>query len=454
METDEKILETLAVLARENNTIPPELYKQYGVKRGLRNDNGTGVLVGLTGISEVHGYIIVDGEKYSDSGDLRYRGIRLQDLCRGFQSEHRFGYEETIYLLLFGELPARAELARFEEFLGSRRQLPEHFMENMILKNPSQDIMNKIQRTILVLYSYDENPDDTSIGNITRQSLDMIAKVPAIVAYGYQAKRHYFEKESLYIHAPKPEYSTAENILHMIRPDNQFTEKEAELLDLSLVIHAEHGGGNNSAFATYVVSSSGTDTYAALSAAVGSLKGPKHGGANLKVLEMVSDIRAHVKNPDSDEELRDYLRKILRREAYDRTGLIYGMGHAIYTKSDPRATVLEEKALELAHEKGRLEEYQLYSRIENLSKEVFRELKGDDFVICANVDFYSGFVYDMLNIPKELYTPIFAVARMAGWCAHRIEQLVSEQRIIRPAYKSVGGKKGRFIPLAQRKPRG
>jgi citrate synthase len=447
---EQLIIDKLADMAEKNNHIEPGLYKKYEVKRGLRNENGTGVLVGLTSIAEVHGYIIVDGEKEPDTGNLTYRGIPLRELCQGFLEEGRFGFEETIFLLLFGKLPNKDELHEFNETLGNHRDLPEGFVENMILKNPSTDIMNKIQRSLLVSYSYDNNPDDLSIRNITRQSVDMIAKMPAMVAYGYQAKSHYYNNESLYIHAPKKEYSTAENILHMIRPDNKFTAKEAELLDLCLVIHAEHGGGNNSAFTTYVVSSSGTDTYAALSAAVGALKGPKHGGANRKVLEMMADIREHISDWDDEQEVYDYLMKIAKKDAFDKTGLIYGMGHAIYTNSDPRAIVLEEKALELAVEKDRVEEFKLYQRVERLSKRLFKDLKGEEFAICANVDFYSGLVYDMLNIPGDLYTPIFAVARAAGWCAHRIEQLISEQKIIRPAYKSVSGK-NRYQAMSERK---
>ncbi len=446
---EQVIIDKLADMAETNNHIEPDLYKKYEVKRGLRNENGTGVLVGLTSIAEVHGYIIVDGEKVPDAGNLTYRGIPLRELCQGFLQEGRFGFEETIFLLLFGKLPNKDELQEFNETLGNHRNLPNGFVENMILKNPSTDIMNKIQRSLLVSYSYDNNPDDISIRNITRQSVDMIAKMPAMVAYGYQAKSHYYNDASLYIHAPKKEYSTAENILHMIRPDNKFTAKEAELLDLCLVIHAEHGGGNNSAFTTYVVSSSGTDTYAALSAAVGALKGPKHGGANRKVLEMMADIREHISDWNDEQEVYDYLMKIAKKDAFDKTGLIYGMGHAIYTNSDPRAIVLEEKALELAVEKDRVEEFKLYQSVERLSKQLFKDLKGDDFAICANVDFYSGLVYDMLNIPGDLYTPIFAVARAAGWCAHRIEQLVSEQKIIRPAYKSVSSKSS-YLPMQER----
>ena len=446
----EAYVRQLAKWAEENNYIEPELYKRYGVKRGLRNDNGTGVLVGLTRIAGVHGYTMVDEEKVPDEGNLEYRGIPLDSLVHGFQSENRFGFEETCYLLLFGKMPTEAELTEFNALLGERRKLPQGFIENQILKNPSQDIMNKIQRSVLVSYSFDDNPDDISVFNIIKQSVDMIAKFPTMMAYGYQAKAHYFENQSLYIHAPQAGYSTAENILHMIRPNNQFTPKEAELLDLCLVIHAEHGGGNNSAFATYVVSSSGTDTYSAISAAVGSLKGPKHGGANKKVLEMMEDIKSNLNSWEDEEEIRTYLRKMLNKDAFDRSGLIYGMGHAIYTLSDPRAVLLKEKALELAQEKKMCAEFELYSRVEKLAKEVFVELKGPEFAISANVDFYSGFVYEMMNIPKELYTPIFAVARVAGWCAHRVEQLISEQKIIRPAYKAIG-RTGSYVPLKDRK---
>lgn len=450
-ESGKSILENLAELAQTSNKIEPELYKKYGVKRGLRNENGTGVLVGLTSIAEVHGYVLEDGEKKPDSGKLVYRGIELKELCAGFQKDQRFGYEETIYLLMFGKLPSQVELDDFREALANRRELQEGFIENMILKNPSTDIMNKIQRSLLVSYSYDDNPDDISVANIVRQSLDMVAKIPTMMAYGFQAKSHYYDGRSLYIHSPVKSYSTAENILHMIRPNNEFTQKEAELLDLSLVIHAEHGGGNNSAFTTYVVSSTGTDTYAALSAAVGALKGPKHGGANRMVLRMMQEIKDKVKDWRDCEEISAYLKKILNKEAFDKTGLIYGMGHAIYTKSDPRAVVLEEKALELAVEKDRVAEFMLYENVERLSRKIFKERKGPEYEICANVDFYSGFVYDMLNIPEELYTPIFAVARTAGWCAHRIEQLISEQKIIRPAYKSVSGKGYPYIPMKERK---
>ncbi|MFU0825017.1 citrate/2-methylcitrate synthase [Clostridium sp.] len=444
--TDNMINE-LSKIAEKNNVINPEFYKRYDVKRGLRNENGTGVLVGLTRIGNVHGYMVKDGERLPDEGKLTYRGIDLETMVEGFQSENRFGYEETCYLLLFGELPNKSSLEKFGEVLGNYRYLPDGFTEDMILKFPSNNIMNKLQRSILAAYSFDDNPDDTSIRNIVRQSIELIARVPTMVAHGYQAKAHYYDKQSLFIHSPRPDLGTAENILYMIRPDNHYTKTEAETLDLALVIHAEHGGGNNSAFATHVVSSTGTDTYSAIAAAVGSLKGPKHGGANIKVMEMMDDIKRNVKDWGNHNEIRNYLMKILNKEAFDGAGLIYGIGHAIYTLSDPRAKLLKKKALKLAEEKGRIEEFNFYRNIEDISIKIFKELKGID--ISANVDFYSGFVYDMLNIPCELYTPIFAISRIAGWCAHRIEQVASEPRIIRPAYRNVKDKET-YIPIDKR----
>ncbi|HBM79388.1 MAG: citrate/2-methylcitrate synthase [Clostridiales bacterium] len=431
---DDNVLNKLAYLAEKNGKIDPEYYTMYDVKRGLRNNNGTGVLVGLTQVGDVHGYIIDEGEKTPIDGRLTYRGIDIKDIVNGFESENRFGFEEVCYLLLFGKLPTKTELKQFQEILGKCRSLPEGFVEDMILKAPSNDIMNKLERSVLVCYSYDPNPDDISVKNVLRQSIELISRFPAMIAYGYQAKAHYFDNKSLYIHSPQPNLSTAQNILHMIRPDNKYTKTEAETLDLALVIHAEHGGGNNSAFATHVVSSTGTDTYSAIAAAVGSLKGPKHGGANIKVMGMIDNIKKNVSNWEDDSAIRDYLLKILRKEAFDGSGLIYGIGHAVYTKSDPRAELLKSKAEQLASEKGRIKELNLYKKIEEISKKIFAE---SGKVISANVDFYSGFVYDMLNIPKELYTPIFATARVPGWCAHRIEQLVSEPKIVRPAYKNV-----------------
>jgi len=424
----------LNILASTNNHIKADLYKKYSVKRGLRNENGTGVLVGLTNVSSVVGYELNDGVKIPVEGKLFYRGVNLEDFVNGFQNEKRRGFEECIYLLLFGALPSATQLEKLNELLDEFRQLPQSFTENMILKIPSRDIMNKIQRSVLVLYSHDENPDDTSISNALRQCIQLIARFPTIISYGYQAKAHYFDQKSLFIHSPQKGIGTAENILYMTRPSSQYTSVEAETLDLSLVIHAEHGGGNNSAFATHVISSSGTDTYSAISAAVGCLKGPKHGGANIKVRQMVESIKANLGDINNKEKLKDYLWRIIKKEEFNQEGLIYGMGHAVYTKSDPRAILLKQKAFELSIEKDRVDEYNLYKNIEELSLELFKELKGEDFNICSNVDLYSGFVYDLLNIPPELYTPLFATARISGWCAHLIEQLVSDNKIIRPAY--------------------
>jgi len=421
---------------KKNNHIEMDLYDHHNVKRGLRNKNGTGVLVGLTKIGSVQGYTMDGDVKVPVDGKLLYRGIDLKSLVHGFQSEGRFGFEETSFLLLFGYLPTAEELDDFKGLLNENRILPSGFTENMILKIPSKDIMNKIQRSILVLYSHDEDPDSIELENLILQSIKLTALMPTIIAYGYQAKSHYFDNKSLYIHTPVKSYSTAENILHMIRPDNKFTKTEAETLDVLLVIHAEHGGGNNSAFATNVISSTGTDTYSAISAAVGSLKGPKHGGANICVANMIKDIQENCDYKDK-EELRKYLIKIMDKKAFDKTGLVYGMGHAVYTKSDPRAVLLKEKAYELALEKDELDEFELYSNIESMTKELFIERKGPNAVISANTDLYSGLVYQMLNIPKDLYTPLFAAARIIGWCAHRVEQILSDPKILRPAYAFV-----------------
>ncbi|OPJ65004.1 citrate/2-methylcitrate synthase [Clostridium oryzae] len=439
--------EELAELVEKNSYIEPEYYEAYDVKRGLRNRNGTGVLVGLTKIGEVHGYLVDEGERIPIEGRLLYRGVEVKDIVRGFQNEKRFGFEEVCYLLLLGNLPTAEQLERFKTVLGENRELPYGFVEDMILKAPSNDIMNKLMRSVLVSYSYDINPDDTSVKNVLRQSIQLISQFPSMIAYGYQAKSHYYDHRSLFIHSPQPQLSTAENILYMIRPDNKYTKTEAEILDLAMVIHAEHGGGNNSAFATHVVSSTGTDTYAAIAAAVGALKGPKHGGANIKVMKMMDHIKENVKDWNDEEEIEQFLLKILNKQAFDKSGLIYGIGHAVYTISDPRAQLLKEKAKELAMEKNRIDEYNLYRNIEDISIKIFKEKFNK--IITANVDFYSGFVYDMLNIPRELYTPLFAAARVPGWCAHRIEQLVSETKIIRPAYKGVS-KKIEYIPLEDR----
>ena len=427
----------LVAKAEKHNVINPAFYDEYQVMRGLRHKNGTGVLVGLTTIADVHGYTLDNGRKVPDEGVLFYRGIDVAHIMDQCLMEKRRGFEETTYLLLFGELPGRQELAAFEEMLDFNRHLPRDFTENMILKNPSKDIMNKLQRSVLVLYSHDDHPDEVTVANVLRQSIQLIARFPTIISYGYQAKAHYFEGESLFIHSPREGIGTAENILHMIRKDNQYTSTEAETLDLCLVIHAEHGGGNNSAFTNRVVSSSGTDTYSAIAAAAGSLKGPKHGGANKEVKAMVDDIKANCARWQNPSHLKDYLLKILEKRAYNGEGLIYGMGHAVYTLSDPRAVMLKAKALELAKEKGAEEAFELYAHIEGLTRELFREIKGPDHVICANVDLYSGFVYELLGISEDLYTPLFAAARISGWCAHRIEQVASDNKIIRPAYKSV-----------------
>ncbi|MFP4012768.1 MAG: citrate/2-methylcitrate synthase [Chitinispirillaceae bacterium] len=439
------VLET----AMRRNAINSELFQKYNVKRGLRNADGTGVLVGLTNIGDVHGYILDENEKVPVEGRLRYRGIDVEDIVEGFQKEKRFGFSEVVYLLLFGNLPDQQLLTHFNEMLGMCRELPAGFTENMILKAPSSNIMNKLARSVLACYSYDSNPEDLDIHNVVRQCIELIARFPTMVAYAYQAKCHYFDQKSLVIHKPQPELSTAQNLLHMIRPDSSYTELEAETLDLALVLHAEHGGGNNSAFALHVVSSSHTDTYSAISAAVGSLKGPKHGGANIKVAAMLEEIKESVKDWADEDEIAAYLTKILCKEAFDRSGLIYGMGHAVYTLSDPRTSILREKSGELAQSKSRADEYQLIRTVERLSPQVFAKIKKNSKPMAANVDLYSGFVYSMLNIPQELYTPIFAISRIAGWSAHRIEELVSGGRIIRPAYKSVSQRRP-YIPLVDR----
>jgi citrate synthase len=429
--------------------ITPELCNRYNVKRGLRNQDGTGVLVGLTEIGSVHGYIVDEGEKIPVRGDLRYRGIGIKDLVAGFQSEKRFGFEETTYLLLFGYLPNQEQLEEFNEILGSFRKLPPHFTEDSILKNPSNNIMNKLARSVLVTYSYDDNPEDMSVPNNLRQCVEFIARFPTMVSSCYLANHHYYDGKSLFIHTPLPNLSTAENFLLMIRPDKKYTQQEAEILDLMLVLHAEHGGGNNSAFTTHVVSSSGTDVYSAICAAVGSLKGPLHGGANIKVHIMMDDIKQNVKDWTNEEEVKDYLTKILKKETFDGKGLIYGMGHAVYTLSDPRAELLKEKARELAEAAGKQNEFNLYTVIERLTPQLFKEIKNNDKPLCANVDFYSGFVYSTLGISPDLYTPIFAVSRITGWCAHRVEEIVNGKRIMRPAYKNVS-KAASYIPMSDR----
>ncbi|MDD4717459.1 MAG: citrate/2-methylcitrate synthase [Eubacteriales bacterium] len=435
--------------ATNRTKIDPKYYERYNVKRGLRNDDGTGVLVGLTEVGEVFSYIMDDAERVPTEGHLFYRGIEINDLVNGFYQEKRYGYEECVYLLLFGELPNSDQLYQFEELLTEYRQLPVNFTEDMIMKAPSPDIMNKLARTYLALYSYDSDPDSTNIKNVLRQCISLIAVTPLLISYAYMAKRYYVDKQSLFIHTPKPEYNTAQNILHLIRADGKFTELEARVLDLALVLHAEHGGGNNSSFVTHAVSSSGSDTYSVMAAAVGSLKGPQHGGASGKAYDMMQDLKDNVSNWRSEIEVENYLASILNKEAYDRSGLIYGIGHAVYTVSDPRTKLLRDYARALAFESGREKEYELYTTTERLAPDVFYKVKKSDKIVCANVDFYSGFIYDMLGIPKELFTPIFATARVAGWSAHRIEEILSGGRIMRPAYKCVK-KRREYTPLSGR----
>lgn len=431
------------------NSIPSHYYSDYNVKRGLRNADGSGVLAGLTTIGEVHGYVMDEGNKAAVEGKLRYRGIDVEDIVKNCQKEHRFGFEETAFLLMFGFLPDRETLDQFTQVLASRRDLPYEFTEDMIFKAPSKNIMNKLGRCVLALYSYDDNPDDISVANLLRQSFDLIARFPVLVANAYSCKRHYFDGESLVLHNQNPTLSAAENFLYMIRPDNRYTPLEAEILDLALILQAEHGGGNNSAFTVHVLSSTGTDTYSAISAAVGSLKGPKHGGANDKMLSMMSEIKANVKNWEDEDEVLAYLKKILRKEAGDGKGLIYGMGHAVYTISDPRTGILKAKAKELSEVTGHQKEFALHDLVQRLAPRAFLEEKGLEKDICANVDFYSGFVYQMMGLPQELYTPLFAMSRIVGWCAHRIEEVMTSNKIIRPAYKTIA-KRLPYTPIDQR----
>ncbi|MDE5964271.1 MAG: citrate/2-methylcitrate synthase [Eubacterium sp.] len=421
----------------KNNSIKPADYKKYQVKRGLRNSDGTGVMAGLTRICSVEGYYIIDGEKVPKDGKLSYRGYDINDIVKSVVKDDRFGFEEVVWLLLFGELPTEQQLVSLMEVLAECRELPDEFIEDMIMKNPSKDIMNKMARCVMILYSFDENPDDISIPNVLRQSLQLIAQMPTIMNSAYQVKRRSFYNKTMFLHPIKKEHSTAECILYQLRADKQFTREEAKLLDICLMLHADHGGGNNSTFSTRVLTSSGTDTYSAITAGFGSLKGPKHGGANIRVANQMNEIIANVPDPTNKAQIKDYLVKIMNGEAGDGLGLIYGMGHAVYTKSDPRAVILKENARKLAYEKGYEKEFVTLENIELLTPEVFAEVKGVEKTMCANVDLYSGLVYKVLGIPEDLYTPLFATARIAGWCAHRLEELTSNGKIIRPAYKSV-----------------
>ena len=443
-------IESLCGEFQRNNQINPSYYEKWDVKRGLRNADGTGVMAGVTQIGNVRGYYMQDGERVPMDGQLIYRGIRVTDLIHGFVSENRFGFEETAYLLLFGALPTREQMEQFNSILNQYHTLPPNFTEDMIIKAPSRDIMNKLARSVLALYSYDSDPDNNSLPFELDQSLRLIARCPTIVAHAFAVKKHYFDNDSLYLHRPQPGLSVAENFLYSLRRDNQFTEEEAKLLDLCLVLHMEHGGGNNSAFACRVLSSAGTDIYSAIAAAVGSLKGHRHGGANKKVMEMFNCIKTNVSDWKNDDQVRDILTKLIRKEAGDGSGLIYGMGHAIYTLSDPRAVLLKQFARNVAIKKGMLDELELLESVERLTPEVFATEKGYFKAMCANVDLYSGLVYKMLDIPPELYTPLFAIARMVGWCAHRVEEVYySDNRIIRPAYKAVAPSRS-FVPMDQR----
>lgn len=430
-------ISALSSLCERNSTIDPILYSQYNVKRGLRDINGKGVLAGLTEISEIVSSRIVDGEEYPCEGKLYYRGIDVEEIANGFIRENRFGFEEVAYLLMFGQQPDALELKKFNRILADYRSLPTSFVRDIIMNAPSQDMMNALARSVLTLYYYDDHADDISLPNVLRQSLQLIALFPLLSVYGYQAYCHYHDNKSLYIHAPKPELSTAENILHTLRPNCKYTPLEARILDLALVLHAEHGGGNNSSFTTHVVTSSGTDTYSVIAAALGSLKGPKHGGANIKVVQMFEDMKSNISDWTNEASVADYLIRLLNKQAFDNAGLIYGMGHAVYSLSDPRANMLKKYVESLSKEKNRVEEFQLYSLVEKLAPEIIGEKRRIYKGVSANVDFFSGFVYNMLDLPLQLYTPLFAIARITGWSAHRMEEIVNAGKIIRPAYKAI-----------------
>ena len=430
-------IKELEKICKNNSSIDPKLYIEHKVNRGLRDINGKGVLTGLTEISEVNGKREINGETVEIEGEIFYRGIPVEKLVDGAIRGNYPCFEETAYLLLFGKLPNKEEFEEFKKLLAHYRSLPTSFVRDVIMKAPSFDMMNTLSRSVLTLYSYDENPNDISISNVIRQSLQLIATFPLLSVYGYHAYNYYYKEKSLVIHTPRPELSTAENILHMLRLDSKYTELEARILDIALVLHAEHGGGNNSTFTTHVVSSSGTDTYSAIAAALGSLKGPKHGGANLKVMQMFDDMKRNVKDWTDEEEVKKYLEDILDKKAFDKSGLIYGVGHAIYTKSDPRAKIFESYVKKLSEEKGYEKEYELYALVAKIAPKLVSERRHTHKSVCINIDFYSGFIYSMLGLPLELYTPIFAIARIVGWSAHRIEELINATKIIRPAYMSV-----------------
>ncbi len=448
MKKNEGYLNDYAALCKEADRLEPEMFDRYEVQRGLRDKNGNGVVTGLTNISRIDSFQVVDGKKTPCEGKLWYRGYDCIELVKGFRGKHT-GFEEVAYLLMFGELPTQQQLKEFREILSTNRTLPTNFTRDVIMKASSSDIMNSLTRSVLTLASYDKNCSDTGIENVLRQCIGLISVFPMLSVYGYHAYNHYQNDESMYIHRPSKKLSTAENLLMMLRPDKKYTELEAEVLDIALVLHMEHGGGNNSTFTTRVVTSSGADTYSVIAAALSSLKGPKHGGANIKVVEMMRDLKKNVADGRDEEEVRAYLKKILNREAFDRKGLIYGMGHAVYSLSDPRAQVFKGFVRKLAEAKGREKDFALYSMIERMAPEVISEKARIYKGVSANVDFYSGFVYSMLEIPLEMYTPIFAIARIVGWSAHRIEELINMDKIIRPAYKSVMTER-KYVEIADR----
>lgn len=439
----------LSALSEQASYINPDLYTKYEVKRGLRDINGKGVLTGLTNISDVRANRVLNGDSVPQDGELFYRGYDIQDLVNGFSAENRYGYEEVTYLLLFGKLPDNEELSQFESLLAHYRSLPTSFVRDIIMKAPSPDMMNTLARSVLTLYSYDDRANDVSMPNVLRQCLQLISLFPLLSVYGYQAYRHYHDGKSLYIHAPKEHLSTAENILRVLRPNKKYTPLEAKILDVALVLHMEHGGGNNSTFTTHVVTSSGTDTYSVIAASLGSLKGPKHGGANIKVVEMFENMKNVVKDWNDEDEVAAYLRALLHKEAFDKQGLIYGMGHAVYSLSDPREIIFRSFVEKLSVEKGLEKEFGLYALVEKLAPKVIADERKIYKGVCCNVDFYSGFVYQMLDLPKELYTPIFAIARIAGWSAHRLEELANNGKIIRPAYKPIVPDE-KYIPINAR----
>ena len=442
-------IEKLTQICRENDKLDLSLYGKYDVKRGLRDLNGKGVLAGLTQISNVQATKIVDGKEVPCAGKLSYRGYDIKDLTNGFINDRRFGFEEVTYLLLFGKLPDQEELNGFSGILANQRMLPRNFVRDVIMKAPSRDIMNALSRSVLTLYSYDKDPDNIELENVLRQCINLISVFPLLSVYAYQAYNHYVEGKSFYIHSPKPELSTAENILRMLRPNKKYTPLEARVLDVALVLHMDHGGGNNSTFTNHVVTSSGTDTYSAMAASLGSLKGPKHGGANIKVVHMFDEMKQTVKDWEDEDEIKNYLLKLLNKEAFDHSGLIYGMGHAVYSISDPRARIFKGFLDKLAREKGYDEEFEFYNRVERLAVETIQEKRRIYKGVSANIDFYSGLMYRILGLPDQLFTPMFAVARMVGWSAHRLEELMNCDKIIRPAYQSIAMDK-EYVPMKDR----